>query len=55
MSIHLNFTVPIAMGFVDTAMSKKGTEVSIQIRGKMQNAEITPMPFVESRYYRVSE
>jgi aminomethyltransferase len=43
------------MGYVETPMSKKGTEVSIQIRGKMQKAEITAMPFVESRYYRVPE
>ena len=43
------------MGYVETPMSKKGTEVSIQIRGKTQKAEITAMPFVESRYYRVPE
>ena len=49
------FTVPIAMGYVETPLSKKGTEVNIQIRGKMQKAEITAMPFVESRYYRVPE
>lgn len=46
---------PIAMGYVETGMSKKGTEISLKIRGKMQKAEITPMPFVESRYYRVPE
>ncbi|KAL3809616.1 hypothetical protein ACHAXA_006615 [Cyclostephanos tholiformis] len=47
--------VPIAMGYVETPMSKKGTEINIKIRGKMQKAEITSMPFVESRYYRVPE
>ena len=46
---------PIAMGYVDTASSKVGTEVMLKIRGKMQKAEITKMPFVESRYYRVPE
>lgn len=46
---------PIAMGYVETSMSKVGTEISLNIRGKMQKAEITKMPFVESRYYRVSD
>ena len=46
---------PIAMGYVETASSKKGTEISLKIRGKMQKAEVAPMPFVESRYYRVQE
>ena len=46
---------PIAMGYVETASSKKGTEISIKVRNKMQKAEVTPMPFVESRYYRVPE
>jgi len=46
---------PIAMGYVETPLSKVGTEINIKIRGKMQKAEVTKMPFVESRYYRVPE
>ena len=46
---------PIAMGYVETALSKAGTEVHLNVRGKMQQAEVTKMPFVESRYYRVPE
>jgi aminomethyltransferase len=46
---------PIAMGYVATASSKAGTEVMLSIRGKMTKAEITKMPFVESKYYRVPE
>jgi aminomethyltransferase len=46
---------PIAMGFVETAFAKAGTEVQVKIRNKMQKAAITKMPFVESRYYRVPE
>jgi len=46
---------PIAMGYVETPLSKAGTEISLKIRGKMQKAAITKMPFVESRYYRVPE
>jgi aminomethyltransferase len=46
---------PIAMGYVETDSSKAGTEIMLNIRGKMQKAEVAKMPFVESRYYRVPE
>lgn len=46
---------PIAMGYVTTSNSKNGTEVMLKIRNKMQKAEVTKMPFVESRYYRIPE
>ncbi|EEC42576.1 glycine decarboxylase t-protein [Phaeodactylum tricornutum CCAP 1055/1] len=46
---------PIAMGYVETASAKAGTPIMLKIRNKMQKAEITKMPFVESRYYRVPE
>jgi aminomethyltransferase len=46
---------PIAMGYVESGLSKPGTEVMLSVRGKMQKAEVARMPFVESRYYRVPE
>lgn len=46
---------PIAMGYVATASSKVGTEVMLKVRGKMQKAHVSKMPFVESHYYRVPE
>lgn len=46
---------PIAMGYVTTPNAKVDTEVMLKIRNKMQKAQITKMPFVESRYYRVPE
>jgi len=46
---------PIAMGYVSTENSKAGTKVNVKIRNKMQIAEVTKMPFVEARYYRVPE
>jgi aminomethyltransferase len=46
---------PIAMGYVSTPNSKVDTEVMLNVRGKMQKAVVTKMPFVESRYYRVPE
>jgi aminomethyltransferase len=46
---------PIAMGYVATGNSKAGTEIMLKIRGKMQKAHVSKMPFVESHYYRVPE
>ena len=46
---------PIAMGYVETSNAKIGTDIMIKIRNKMQPAQVTKMPFVESRYYRVPE
>ena len=46
---------PIAMGYVETKSAKVGTEVMLKIRNKMQKAQVTKMPFVEARYYRVPE
>ena len=46
---------PIAMGYVDAAYQKADTMVQIKIRNKMQPAEVTKMPFVTPRYYRVPE
>lgn len=45
--------VPIAMGYVATEHAKPGTEILLHIRGKMQAATVTKLPFVESRYHRV--
>lgn len=50
-----SFKAPVAMGYVETAFSKAGTEVMLKIRNKMQKAEVSKMPFVEARYYRVPE
>lgn len=46
---------PIAMGYVETASAKVGTEIMLKIRNKMQPAKIEKMPFVPSNYYRVPE
>lgn len=46
---------PIAMGYVETPSAKAGTDVLLEIRGKMQKAEVTKMPFVTPRYYKVPE
>lgn len=46
------FGKPLAMGYIETASSKEGTPVMLSVRGKMQPAEVTKMPFVETNYYK---
>ena len=43
---------PVAMGFVNTAHSGPGTELTIDVRGKRLPARVVPMPFVPHRYHR---
>ena len=42
----------IAMGYVASGHHKKGTELAVEVRGKLRKATVTPMPFVPTRYYR---
>ena len=43
---------PIAMGYVATALAEAGTTLTIEQRGKLFQATVTPMPFVPHRYHR---
>ena len=43
---------PIAMGYVEKDHSKAGTDINVEVRGKMQKASIEKLPFVEGKYYR---
>jgi aminomethyltransferase len=43
---------PIAMGYVATALSGPGTTLTLEQRGKLFQAAVTPMPFVPHRYHR---
>lgn len=43
---------PIAMGYVDTAHSAKGTALQVLVRGKSLSATTSPMPFVPSKYFK---
>jgi aminomethyltransferase len=45
---------PIAMGYVATEHAKEGTKVAVKVRGKLQEAEITKMPFVTQHYYKAT-
>ncbi|MDQ3077601.1 MAG: glycine cleavage system aminomethyltransferase GcvT [Pseudomonadota bacterium] len=43
---------PIAMGYVAAALAEPGTALKLEQRGKLFEAEVTPMPFVPHRYFR---
>ncbi len=43
---------PVAMGYVETAYSKVGTEIALIVRGKEIPAKVEKMPFVAQRYFR---
>ncbi|NWH70719.1 GCST protein, partial [Piaya cayana] len=41
----------IAMGYVETALSRAGTALSVEVRKKQHPALVTKMPFVPTQYY----
>ena len=43
---------PIAMGYVATAQAVPGTFLKLEQRGKLFQAQVTPMPFVPHQYHR---
>ncbi len=42
----------IAMGYVPPALAAPGTRLGVIVRGKVQPAEVTTLPFVPQRYVR---
>ncbi|KAK7685787.1 hypothetical protein QCA50_011133 [Cerrena zonata] len=42
----------IAMGYVQNGFHKKGTEVEVEVRNKLRKAVVTPMPFIQPKYFR---
>eukprot|EP01068_Selenidium_serpulae_P009613 Selendium_serpulae@DN5275_c0_g1_i1.p2 len=43
----------VAMGYVATALSKTGTQLQIDVKGKPRHAEVTKMPFLPNNFYKV--
>ena len=43
--------VNIAMGYVESSLSKAGTKVKLLVRKKEVEAEVVKMPFVTAKYY----
>lgn len=50
-----SYQKPLAMGYVETEFSGDGTDIAISIRGKMNPAKITKMPFFPTDYYRAPQ
>ncbi|KAJ7794571.1 hypothetical protein B0H14DRAFT_3114803 [Mycena olivaceomarginata] len=42
----------IAMGYVRNGSHKKGTQLGVEVRGKVRGAKVVGMPFVGTRYWR---
>lgn len=42
----------VAIAYLDRDVSKKGTKVELEVRGKLIPGEVTPTPFVPTRYYK---
>lgn len=40
------------MVFVPNELSKKGTDILIEMKGKVYEAQVASMPVVETKYYR---
>jgi aminomethyltransferase len=45
----------IAMGYVDKAYAKAGTELKLSVRGRLNDATVTKMPFVPTHYHKPSQ
>ena len=39
-------------GYVATSLSKAGTAVKVDVRGKVNDAVVTKMPFVPTHYFK---
>jgi aminomethyltransferase len=44
---------PISMGYVATEQAKEGTKLQLKVRGKMQDAQVTKLPFVPNKFYKI--
>ena len=43
---------PIAMGYVSPGLAAEGTQLSVEVRGKLIPAVVTKMPFVPTKYFK---
>jgi len=43
---------PVAMGYVETALSKEATPLALVVRGTPRPAKVAALPFVKPHYYR---
>ena len=43
---------PVAMAYIQTGFSEPGTELGVEIRGRVHRVHVCRLPFVEHRYYQ---
>ena len=43
---------PVAMGYVAKTLGKVGTELQVQVRGKLRPIQVAKMPFITPGYFR---
>ena len=43
---------PVAMAYVQTGYADSGTELGVEIRGRVHQARICQLPFVQHRYFQ---
>ena len=41
--------------YVDKAFAKAGTELKVNVRGKLNDATVTKMPFVPTHYHKPAQ
>jgi len=44
---------PVAMGYVKTGFAEPGSQVEVIVRDKSHSAEVTKLPFVTTRYFKI--
>jgi aminomethyltransferase len=49
-----SLSAPVAMGFVPPLLSEPGTKLKVIVRGRAQDCEVVPLPFVPHRYVRLA-
>ena len=47
-----SFGGPIAMGYGESSLAAIGTPMTVEIRGRVHELQITKLPFVPTTYYR---
>ncbi|RYG46930.1 hypothetical protein EON67_09030, partial [archaeon] len=50
--VPCSLKAPVAMGYVETGMADLGSQLAVDVRGKLIPATVTKMPFVPQNYYK---
>ena len=47
-----SFGGPVAMGYTNTDLASVGTKMTVEIRGRVHELQVTKLPFIPTTYYR---